>query len=597
MARLRFFGGAAAERDDGTPFEGGISTRRHPLALLALLACTPNRTLSRAKLAGLLWPGRPDAAARNRLNSCIYNVRRDLGDDALVTSGEHVRLDDTVACDVIELREAVEAEDPDRVVELYQGPLLDGFYLSGTPEFEKWLDDRRAQFRRAYHESLEELALRAMEAGRPGEAARHWRTLARAEPYDARLVVRLVEALEASGNTGAALRAGEEHVRAMSEEFGREPRPEVVELLDRIRRGEPAPGAGGSNTAASTANAADATAPASSRPDGASRPPPGARLRYVQGRGHLDERTESGLRLAAAHFRAAIDLHEDYAVAWAGLADALDMLRFYDYAPPEESPEPLDAARRALEIDPECGEGWAALGIAHSLRQEGPDAIRALERAIELRPSHGEAYAWLGWVQLLTGRPGEAAKIGARAIEIDPLAPAYRAYFAESLLAHGESDRARVEARRAVEIQPGYGLARYILALVEYHRGDFAAARAALEGAAAVVPSGGTPRHSEIQALEALCQPEAGRETAVRTCLAALESTQAPLRDAGSIGLLQAALGKQDAAFEAFAAVRTWRDFTVEHVRYFFPEILGSLRDDARYAELLATIDAAWGVD
>ena len=594
MARLRFFGGAAAERDDGTPFEGGISTRRHPLALLALLACAPKRTLSRAKLAGLLWPERPETAARNRLNSCVYNVRRDLGNGALVTSGEYVRLGDTVVCDVVELRDAVAADDPERVIALYQGPLLDGFYLSDTPEFEKWLDERRAHFRRAYHQSLEELALRAMEAGRPGEAARHWRTLVRDEPYDARLVVRLVEALEAAGNTGAALRAGQEHVRAMSEEFGREPRADVVELLERVRRGEPAPGRGESDVAADGADPAPAP---SERSGGPLRPPPEAQLRYAQGRGHLDERTESGLRLAAAHFRAAIDLHEEYAVAWAGLADALDMLRFYDYAPPEGSPEPVDAARRALAIDPECGEGWAALGIAHSLRQEGPEAVHALERAIELRPSHGEAYAWLGWVYLLTGRPGEAATMGARATEIDPLAPAYRVYLAESLLAHGESERARVEARRAVEIQPEYGLARFILALVEYHRGDLEAARAALEGTAAAVPSGGTPRHSEIRALEALCQPEGDREAAVRARLAALESAPPPLRDSGSIGLLHAAVGEWDAAFDDFTAVRIWRDFAVEHVRYFFPAILGPMREDPRFADLLATIDAAWGVD
>lgn len=583
MARLRLLGGAAIERASGTA-AGPLDARRHPVALLALLACTPGRTLSRAKLAGLLWPDRPESAARNRLNSCLYNIRRDLGADAVITAGEDVRLGPGVACDVTEFHEAIEGDERARAAELYAGPLLDGFYLPDTPEFEKWLDVRRESLRRRYHECLDVLARQALEAGRPGEAARHRRTLATEDPFDARSAARLVEALEAAGNLGAALRAGEAHVRAMVEEFGREPRADFLELLERIRRGDPPPGAAGAAAATGTAAGTSSASP-----------PGAAQLRYVQGRGHLGERTEAGLRLAVNHFRAAIDLHEDYAAAWAGLADALDMLRFYDYAPPEDTPSPLAAARRALEIDPESGEGWAALGIAHSIRQHGPQAVEALERAIELRPSHGEAYAWLAWVRLLTGQPEDALAVGRRAIEIDPLAPAYRAYLAEIWLANGELERASIEARRAVEIQPGYGLARYMLAVVEYHRDDRPAARSALDGAAATVPTGGTPRHAEIRALDALCQADDEREAAIRGCLAALGATPEPARDAGSIGLLRAALGDVDGAFDAFADVRVWRDFAVENVRYFFPAELGPLRADSRYPGLVAAIDDAWG--
>ncbi len=574
MARLRFFGGAVVEREKKAS-GGGISARRHPLALLALLACAPSRTLTRAKLAGLLWPDRPESAARNRLNSCIYNVRKDLGEAALITEGKDVRLGEELGCDVLEFREAVDAQDPARAADLYMGPLLDGFYLSDAPEFEKWLDGCRETYRRTYHEAVEELAIAAMEAGRPTEAVRHWRALTRDEPFDSRLAVCLVEALEAAGSTGAALRAGEEHVRVMREEFGREPGSDLATLLERIRRG-----ASSSSTATS----------------GPGRPPREAELRYVQGRGRLDERTEPGLRLAAAHFQAAIELHDGYAAAWAGLADALDMLRFYDYAPPENAPTPLVAARRALEIDPECGEGWAALGIAHSLRQEGPEAVRAFERAIELRPSHGEANAWLAWVLVLMGRPAEAVAPGQRASEIEPLAPAYRAYLAEVWLVNGELHRALLEARRAVEIQPSYGLARFMLALVEYHAGDVEAARAALEGIESAVPFGGTPRHTEIQALGAIVQPPESRNAAVRARLASLESAPAPSRDSASIGLLRAELGHTDAAFDAFAAVRTWRDFAVEYVRYFFPDIMAPVRADPRFEDLLETIDAAWGI-
>lgn len=588
MIRLRLFGGAVIDQDGAARGAGGIASRRHPVALMALLACSPSRTLSRAKLAGLLWPERPEAAARNRLNSCVYNVRRALGDEALITVGENLRLGDVVHCDAIELRDASRRGDHQRVADLFRGPLLDGFYLSRTPEFERWLDLQRDTHRQIHRASVEDLALAAMAAGRPGDAARHWQALSREEPYDSHLVIRLVEALDASGNPGAARRVGEGYLQLMAQEFGREPHADLVQLLDRIHRGTSRPPSDAPVQPGAAANPP---------PNKDATPPPEAQLRYVQGRGHLDERTEGGLRLAAEHFQAAIDLWEGFAAAWAGLADALDMLRFYDYAPPENAPTPLAAARRALAIDPECGEGWAALGIAHSIRQEGPEAAAALERAIEIRPAHAEAYAWLAWVHLLMGRPEQALAVGTKATEIDPLAPAYRAYLAEVWLANGQTERARIDARRAVEIQPGYGLARFILALVEYHRGDLAAARAALDGTAAAVPSGGTPRHAEIRTLEAFCEPEELRESAVRACLAQLEAAPGPARDPASIGLLRAALGDLDGAFDAFGRVQVWRDFANEHVRYFYPDVLAPLRADPRYEGLVASVNGAWGVE
>jgi hypothetical protein len=59
---------------------------------------------------------------------------------------------------------------------------------------------------------------------------------------------------------------------------------------------------------------------------------------------------------------------------------------------------------------------------------------------------------------------------------------------------------------------------------------------------------------------------------------------------------VHAALGDSDAAFDAFERVRTWGTFETEHIRYFFPDVLGPLRNTPRYDALIRRVNRAWGL-
>jgi DNA-binding SARP family transcriptional activator len=76
VLRLRTFGGLGVESDNGSL--GGAATQRKPLALLALLAATGERPISRDKLLAYLWPESDPEHARNALRQCLYALRRDL---------------------------------------------------------------------------------------------------------------------------------------------------------------------------------------------------------------------------------------------------------------------------------------------------------------------------------------------------------------------------------------------------------------------------------------------------------------------------------------------------------------------------------------
>lgn len=234
MPYLKFLGSALVTSDEGTT--SALSSRRHPVALLALLATAPSHTSSRAKLVGLLWPEVPERTARNRLTSCVYEIRTALGGEALTSVGDGLRFDpEAIPCDVCRFEEALAAGDEGSAVELYEGPYLDGFHLGGSAAFDEWVERERDRLRRDYDRALETLARRAAERAEAGEAARWWRLRAEGDPYDTRVSVELMEALAAAGNRPEALRAARRHARLLEEELGTTPGPELEDLVSRLR--------------------------------------------------------------------------------------------------------------------------------------------------------------------------------------------------------------------------------------------------------------------------------------------------------------------------------------------------------------------------
>jgi DNA-binding SARP family transcriptional activator len=146
MPFLRLFGYPALEIDAR---DSALSraTQRHRLALLALLA-TSRAGWSRDKLVGLLWPESPSERARNSLSESVYVLRRTLGEQTIVSSGDELRLDaESLRCDVREFEDAVESGDNAGAAALYRGGFLDGFFVSRAPEFERWAESERQRLR------------------------------------------------------------------------------------------------------------------------------------------------------------------------------------------------------------------------------------------------------------------------------------------------------------------------------------------------------------------------------------------------------------------------------------------------------------------
>jgi DNA-binding SARP family transcriptional activator/TolB-like protein len=236
MFYLRLFGVPNLERDDDATIDPR-ATQRHRLALLALLALAPGQRLSRDKLIAYLWPDRDADGARNLLKVSTYVLRTVLGDTALLSETDDLRLNtESLEIDVVEFEAALERADYTRAVGLYKGPFIDGFFVPNAPEFESWSERERTRLAGGYRTALESLGQAAEKANDLHRVVEWWKALAAHDPYDSGVALRLMRALVLVGNRAGALQQASVHERLLMEEFGVPLPPEIVLLVEELKQ-------------------------------------------------------------------------------------------------------------------------------------------------------------------------------------------------------------------------------------------------------------------------------------------------------------------------------------------------------------------------
>lgn len=231
--RLLTLGGLALQTDGVTTT--GVSTRRHRLALLALLAGARGRGVTRDKLQAYLWPESDAEHARHGLNQLLYFQRHRLYDGGLFLGKKTLRLNPAVlTTDWWEFEDALDAGAYETAVRLYDGPFLDGFFLRGASAFERWVEDQRRRLHRRCAEAIAALANAAAVAGNHARALAWWNRAVALNPFDAAAVRHLVSAALAVGDRAAALQAARQYADLLRTELGLDPDPAVTQLIEHL---------------------------------------------------------------------------------------------------------------------------------------------------------------------------------------------------------------------------------------------------------------------------------------------------------------------------------------------------------------------------
>ncbi len=241
MIRIQTLGGLSVRGEDGKTLTGAAAQPRR-MSILALLARSGDRGISREKLLSLLWPGASDETGPRALTQALYALRKDLGGETAIAGAKELRFDPAiVSTDVGDFVSAVSRGDDARAAVLYQGPFLDGFHLAGAEEFGRWMEKERAALAHDHARVLESLARFALAKGQPEESVGWWRKLAALDPLNARVTVGLMGALVASGDRAGALRHAHVYEVLLEQELDLPPDRDVVEFATRLRQGSEGP--------------------------------------------------------------------------------------------------------------------------------------------------------------------------------------------------------------------------------------------------------------------------------------------------------------------------------------------------------------------
>ncbi|MGB2769728.1 MAG: protein kinase [Candidatus Zixiibacteriota bacterium] len=176
---------------------------------------------------------------------------------------------------------------------------------------------------------------------------------------------------------------------------------------------------------------------------------------YTQGRFLWNRRTEEHLMRAIEYFERAVELDPNYALAYAGLADAYNVLPSNVGTPIEEVlPKAKEAARRALELDDKLGEAHASMGLALKLEKDLDGAEKEYLQAIQLNPAYAYAHYWYAMLLGEMGKDEEGMRELETAFELDPLSVVILVYLAGTRWESGDSLEAAELMERALEIEP-----------------------------------------------------------------------------------------------------------------------------------------------
>ena len=201
--------------------------------LLALLAMR-NAAVSRAWLAGTLWPESEESRALLYLRRELTYLRKALGHEAhrLLSVGRSLQLNlEGVDCDLITFDAAIARGDEaslEVAASLYTGSLLEGCD-------EEWVMPERTSRAQAYLSALERLAESALVRGDTAVAVRRLRAVVALDPLHESIQRALMNTLADTGDSAAAIQVYRDLRLHLRRELNTETDPETTSLFQRIR--------------------------------------------------------------------------------------------------------------------------------------------------------------------------------------------------------------------------------------------------------------------------------------------------------------------------------------------------------------------------
>ncbi|HEY8133041.1 MAG TPA: protein kinase, partial [Thermoanaerobaculia bacterium] len=199
---------------------------------------------------------------------------------------------------------------------------------------------------------------------------------------------------------------------------------------------------------------------------------PRAHELYLRARYDWNSRVPEAMLRSVDLLNEAIRIEPAWPIAYAALADSYNLLANNGVIAHDDGfPKGKNAARKALELDPDLGQAHAAMAFV--LWQYDWDRTAAdaqFRRAIDLQPSYAAAHHFYALFLVAFGRDAEGFAKIRKALQLDPLAPRINTNYGDMLRVTGREAEGVAQLQKWVAADPNQARTSLILAFAHLNK-------------------------------------------------------------------------------------------------------------------------------
>ncbi len=300
---------------------------------------------------------------------------------------------------------------------------------------------------------------------------------------------------------------------------------------------------------------------------------------YLRANDYLNNLTPDNLKNAIKYFNEAIALDNNFALAYAKLANAYTIAAMFDFPSAKQLAE--KNATKAIELDPALGEAQTSLAVIqfwgyHDIGKAQDSFVHSLE----LNPNSSYTHLYYAWFLVATAHFDEAARHLRRALELDPLSQGNKADQGLPFFYSRRYAEARKLYQQSLEADEKFWYGHIRLGEACEGEGDFDCALSEFKRAAELSPMDPNIRCEIIRVLAL-----SGKKDEARQLLKELTSKEAPPVIPYFLALADAALDEPDKVFADLERALNEKDGWFCWIKV--DPRLDSFRRDPRFDDLL----------
>lgn len=187
------------------------------------------KNVTREEMICLLWGDEDETTGKKKLRDAVYQVKRLLDKDVLLTAGHTgISLNPEFHIEI----------DWDHIYdgnsELVSGVFLDHFFIKNCYEFEEWIENMREEYRQKISGKAREQLMQAKSSGDISKIQEYSNILLKSDPYNEELYYEIMNMYAESGNYTMAIRLYYDLQKIFQEEMEMEPSQKVKDLFYRV---------------------------------------------------------------------------------------------------------------------------------------------------------------------------------------------------------------------------------------------------------------------------------------------------------------------------------------------------------------------------